>query len=131
MSSKVIVSSVSAKWANGRPVSREDRLAFALLRQAGCTCEFPLLRNARDDDENMNDGPRCKTCNASVVLIEPTAEEELAYRCQSHQVAVWYDKTHPGVFDAIGWKSKCFPGCGCDEPKPESPTAVEQEKNDD
>jgi hypothetical protein len=108
-----VTGNVPLGWANDQPVSREDRLAIGLLRQAGCTCELPLLRNARDGNGNWNDGPRCKACNSSVILLPPSDEEKLAYKRRSHQVAVNYARQHPGSFG--GWVSECFAGCGCEE----------------
>ena len=119
MAIRITIGNVPSEWANGQPVTREDRLAIALLRQAGCTCEMPLLRFARDENWNLNDGPRCKVCNTNIILVSPTAEETLAYKRQSHQTALWYDRNHPGAFAAIGWKSECFTGCGCDSLSPE------------
>jgi hypothetical protein len=109
----VTVGNVPAEWANGDPVTREDRLAIAVLRQAGCRCELPLLRNARDGNWEMNDGPRCKVCDVNVAFAVPTAEEKLAYDGRSHQAALIFTRQHPGALG--GWVSECFAGCGCDE----------------
>jgi hypothetical protein len=109
----VAVGNVPAEWANGDPVTREDRLAIALLRQAGCRCELPLLRNARDDNWDVNDGPRCKACDVNVTLVPPTAEEKLAYDRRSHQAALAVNRKYLGAFG--GWVSECFTGCGCGE----------------
>jgi hypothetical protein len=111
----VTVGNVPAEWANGDPVTREDRLAIAVLRQAGCRCELTLLRNARDDDWNVNDGPRCKVCDVNVAFVVPTVEEKLAYDRRTHQAYLKFARQHPGAFG--GWVSECFTGCGCDEVK--------------
>jgi hypothetical protein len=108
------IGNIPTHWANGDPITTEDRFAIALLRLTGCACELPLLRTARDDHWLLAHGPRCKSCDRQMLLVPPTVEETLAYRRVSHQVMVNYGLHNPGVFDELDWKIECFTGCGCD-----------------
>jgi hypothetical protein len=110
------ISNVPKYWAHGGEVSYQDRLGIALLRLAGCQCELPLLRTSYDASGVLSTGPRCKSCDRKVELAEPTVEETLTYRRQSHHAVLRYEITHPGALAAAfdGWRSECFPGCGCE-----------------
>lgn len=116
MTDITVVNNVPGKWADGTSVLRMNRLYIALLRVAGCSCELPLIRNARDENWDFNDGPRCKVCNRQVTLVLPITEEVLAYKRRSHQAMVQFERSHPGEFAAAfnGWVSECFTGCGCE-----------------
>ena len=45
------------EWANGIEMTDEEIKHIKMVRDAGCTCELPLLGYI------PNQGPRCRFCN--------------------------------------------------------------------
>lgn len=118
--SELEVRLVPRKWANKIQVSVRDQLKIALLRVAGCGCQFPIIRDAVRWDENDNSsysiGPRCKICDKQVWIENVTDEEELEYLRQQHRNNIETMKQMPQLRESEHFKDldKCFPGCGCD-----------------
>ena len=111
------IGDIPAQWAAGEEdISREDRLAMALLRLAGCACEFPLLRHAFEKDaRTANAGPRCKVCSAEVFLDGPTEEQRKARDRKQHLANKKIMAELPNLeenkfFAGLG---DCYEGCGC------------------
>jgi hypothetical protein len=110
------VGDVPLEWATGNEfLSRENRLAIALLRLAGCECEYPLLRNAYDEDRTPNSGPRCKMCKAQVLIDAPTEEQKKARGRAQHLANKEIMTAVPELngnefFSGLG---DCYKGCGC------------------
>ena len=121
------IADVAAEWASGEPISKACRLQIALLRMAGCQCEFPLIRSAQSSSRPDIDeaGVRCKFCNTHVLLTAPTPEMKLARAHHSHRLArqmiLRWQRENRDVAAAF-WldltickeEYGCKPGCGCE-----------------
>lgn len=119
---------VPDKWANGDPVTENDRIRIALLRIAGCHCDFPIIRQSivweGEREWHVNDGPRCKVCNTEVFFSPPTEKMTRARTHSSHR----FTRKHllerqlrgyvinDAFTDLIDCKDEygCGSGCGCD-----------------
>jgi hypothetical protein len=117
---------VPTGWADGSEINVDDRLKIALLRVAGCRCEFPIIRTSvklGNDGPEWNDGPRCKGCDTQVFFSPPTMLVATARIHMSHRSArrFFVEKLAQGekltwLTDLVECKPEhgCKPGCGCD-----------------
>jgi hypothetical protein len=64
---------VPRAWADGTPLTSDERLRIALLRLAGCTCTLPLLGHTSGD---VRSGPRCRLCNVRAEIAEAGRVDE-------------------------------------------------------
>jgi hypothetical protein len=104
------IGDIPRTWAHGNPVNVNDRLRIALLRQGGCTCEYPLIRSAR------NGGPLCKVCGVQVFLDEPTSGQAAQRRRDKHladkRIVAVAAGTEPS--EVLAGLADCYDGCGCE-----------------
>jgi hypothetical protein len=123
---ELYLTDIPTAWASGSVIKDDDRLKIALLRVAGCRCDYPLIRSSvklGDDGPEWNDGPRCKSCGTEVFFSPPTAQVTLARTHVSHRSARKFFMSKRARGEEFTWLADlveckpehgCKPGCGCD-----------------